>query len=270
VVSERGSHFGDTSQIGALVKRNLHRLADHIVVNSVSHQSWLRRNFPWMTGRLTTIYNGFELGHFSAQLNPPRERRELRLMAVGRIDPGKNVITLLEALRLFHATYGWVPLFDWVGRRDDLTASGREYCRQVDDVLNSLPEVKRCWRWLGERSDVPDLLSDHHALVHPTFHEGLPNAVCEALAAGRPVLASDVCDNGLLVTDGERGFLFNPSSPESIAASIGRLVALTDEEWIRMSKSARAYAEEALSVNRFVAEYENLFSELTASHLPNR
>jgi glycosyltransferase involved in cell wall biosynthesis len=262
VVSERGSHFGDKSRIGALIRRTLHRLADRVIVNSVSHHSWLTGHCPWMIGRVSTIYNGVELEKFP--LDPNRPLGDLRLLIVGRLDRGKNIVTLLEALQLFHDTHGWVPQVSWAGRRDRVTAADRAYCQRVDELLNSLPEVRRRWHWLGERSDVSKLLREHHALIHPTLHEGLPNVICEALAAGRPVLASDVCDNGLLVSEGERGFLFDPKSPESIVDAIDRLLALSDEEWVRMSKAARAYAEIVLSRDRFVAEYENLFVELAA------
>jgi len=50
---------------------------------------------------------------------------------------------------------------------------------------------------------------EHDAFVHPSFYEGMPNVVCEALAAGLPVLVSDVCDHPLLVEKGVQGFLFS-------------------------------------------------------------
>jgi glycosyltransferase involved in cell wall biosynthesis len=72
----------------------------------------------------------------------------------------------------------------------------------------------------------------HDALIHPSLYEGLPNAVCEALAAGLPVLISNVCDHPLLVVEGERGFLFDPSDPLSIAMSIERAAALDADSWL--------------------------------------
>ena len=89
---------------------------------------------------------------------------------------------------------------------------------QVDELIESLPKCGKNWRWLGEESDIPGLLREHHALIHPSLYEGLPNVVCEALAAGMPVLVSNVCDHPLLVADGERGFLFDPADPGSIRA----------------------------------------------------
>src|SRR5262249_54074732 len=150
---------------------------------------------------------------------------------------------LLRALRMFSDAHGWIPEVTWVGRREVLTEAARAYCDRVDAMLAEFPDVHRAWRWAGERNDVPKLLGEHHALIHSTFHEGLPNAICEALASGLPVLASAVCDNSLLVAEGERGFLFNPSDPATIAAAIERLAGMNAAAWSRMSSAARAYAE---------------------------
>jgi glycosyltransferase involved in cell wall biosynthesis len=130
----------------------------------------------------------------------------------------------------------------------------------VDSLLDDLPEIKKRWRWLGLRSDIPQLLSDYHALIHPSFYEGLPNVVCEALSAGRPVLASNVCDHSLLVKDGERGFLFNPEEPKDIADAIARAAELGEMGWKNLSRSAREYAEENLDVERMIDAYEDLFA----------
>lgn len=264
VVSERGSHFGDASRISAWVKRTLHRLADHIVVNSASHAAWLQSSFPWMCGRLSVIYNGFDVESLASDPLPPRDRRDLRLISVARVHPGKNLEGLIEALRMFSDKHGWAPQITWAGRREKLTAADRAYCAHVDALLDATPQVGKAWQWLGERSDVPELLKQHHALIHPSLHEGLPNAVCEALATGRPVLASNVCDNAVLVRDGERGFLFEPTSPSSIVSALERLVALSDVEWLRMSHAAKSYAARELSAVRLIDHYEELFKRLAA------
>jgi len=106
------------------------------------------------------------------------------------------------------------------------------------------------------------LLRRHDALIHPSFYEGLPNVVCEALATGIPVLASAVCDHPLLVAEGERGFLFDPESPQSIAAAITRFTALSVADRRRFSRNAREYAEANLGVEKMVGAYESLFMQL--------
>jgi glycosyltransferase involved in cell wall biosynthesis len=127
-----------------------------------------------------------------------------------------------------------------------------------------LPEISTRWHWLGEQLDMPSLLRRHDALIHPSLYEGLPNAVCEALAAGLPVLISNVCDHPRLVVEGERGFLFNPNDPQSIAASIEKAALLDTGGWLALSRNARRYAEAHLGVANMVDAYERLFINLTA------
>jgi len=263
IVSERSSHDADSSRTIALFKRLMHRFADCVVANSVSHRDWLRANYSWLRTRCVSVYNGLDALPFASEQRVLYAPRHLKLIAVGRVGPEKNLLNLILGLRAFYDTHGWVPEVSWVGRREESTPQGREYCTRVDALLAEHPPVLAVWKWLGERRDIPQLLADHDVLIHPGFYDGLPNVVCEALAAGKPVLAADVCDNGLLVPAGERGFLFDPAVPVSIASSLERIVAASPDEWQRIATSAREFAVSALSIDRMLSEYEWLFAELT-------
>lgn len=263
VVSERTSHLDDKSRVSAFLRRAMHALADHVVANSVSQTEWLRRKW-WLKGKVSCIYNGLELRLFATERPLLEPGESLRLVAVGRIGAEKNAANLIRGLALFHREFGHVPQVSWMGEREG-GMLGMSYCRQVDELLDSTPEVRGRWRWLDVASDVQGMLQKHHALIHPSFYEGLPNVVCEALAAGMPVLASDVCDHPRLVADGERGFLFDPDAPASIAAAIAKLVNLAAADWQRLSRNARQFAEAELDVERMVTQYEALFEQVLSS-----
>lgn len=266
IVSERSSHLGDDSRSFALMRRQCHHLANHVAVNSVSHKDWLENNHVWLKGKVTTIYNGVDIDAYFAAPNIPNDKQDLRLLAIGRVGYEKNVLTLLQALGVFYKHHGWLPTVSWVGRRD-ASPAGKQYCKQVDDLLKRMPEVNRHWQWRGECSDVVRLLKEHHALIHPSFYEGLPNVICESLSSGRLVLASNVCDNAYLVPHGERGFLFDAYDPESMADAIYQLASLSVETWHQLSRACRDYAKEALSIDRLVSEYEELFIRLTDAEM---
>ncbi|GAH13740.1 unnamed protein product, partial [marine sediment metagenome] len=136
--------------------------------------------------------------------------------------------------------------------------------------------ISKQWTWFGTRSDIPNQLAKHDALIHASYFESLPNVICEALASGRPVLASRVCDNNRLVEDGVSGFLFDPGSPESIATAIMALSQKTFSERHRMGQAAREYAEKHLSLERFIDAYVQLiitrsfFFDIGNRHTNNR
>jgi glycosyltransferase involved in cell wall biosynthesis len=163
-------------------------------------------------------------------------------------------------LAQFGKTSGFVPEVAWAGQRDT-SPRGQRYCEQLDALLAGLPEVRSRWTWLGLRDDIPQLLGQCDALIHPSLYEGMPNAVCEALAAGRPVLASAVCDHPLLVADGERGFLFDPCSPDDMVKAMTRFAQLDVSAREVLEINARQYAHARLGIHAMVDRYEALLAE---------
>lgn len=268
VVSERTSHRDDKSIVSAFLRRAMHALADHVVANSQSQCQWLKRKW-WLKNKVSCIYNGLDPALFAGERAIPARGESLRLLAVGRVGPEKNALNLIMGLRIFHREWGYVPQLTWIGGRDTGSA-GKLYCRQVDELLERSPEVRESWHWMGEAANIPGVLPDHHALIHPSLYEGLPNVVCEALAAAMPVLVSNVCDHPKLVADGKRGFLFDPGDPYSIAAAIKKLVDLGPGDWRRFSLNALEYAQDNLDVEKMISAYEKLFVRLLAGRAGER
>jgi glycosyltransferase involved in cell wall biosynthesis len=262
VVCERSSNRGDHAVLGARSRRLLHVFADHVVANSETHAAWLRTKW-WLRSKVSCIYNGIDLQAPASSRATPRTGSQLRLLAVGRVCPEKNLLNLIAALQCFHRKHGYVPELNWAGKKDT-SDGGQRNVAQVEELLENLPEIAARWNWLGEQLDMPALLREHDMLIHASLYEGLPNAVCEALAAGLPVLISDVCDHARLVADGERGFLFDPNEPQSIASSIEKAVALDTAAWLSFSRNARSYAEAHLGIAKMVDSYERLFFNLSA------
>ncbi len=268
VVSERTSRHDDSSAVAALGRRVLHGSCAQVVANSATHAQWLKTKW-WLRNKVRCIYNGVNVEDFASKPRVPQSARDVHLLGIGRIGPEKNVLNFVRGLGLFHERHGYVPQVSWAGARDE-RAAGQRYCAQIDAALADMPAVAERWHWLGVQSDIPALLAAHHAVVLPSFYEGLPNVVCEALAAGRPVLISDVCDHPLLTGDQERGVLFDPHRPQDIARALEELVKMDATGWEAMSRNARKFAQEHLTVTRMVDAYEQLFAQLTGVPLLGR
>ncbi len=257
IVSERSSYLAALNRNCFLLKRQLFRLADKIVANSGTQKRWLVQSAGFSDEMVVTIYNGYNQAEFQYSKLEGFDGNCLNLIAIGGVRPVKNIENLILALDLFHKKHKWLPSISWVGKSDSL-----KYERKIISMLQTRNEVKAVWRWLGERNDVPVLLADHHALISPSYYEGLPNVVCEALFAGKPVLASNICDNPVLIKDGVRGYLFDPKSPDSIVKAIERLLQLSNEEQREMSLRNRMYAEENLTLDEMVGKYISLFNSV--------
>jgi glycosyltransferase involved in cell wall biosynthesis len=219
-----------------------------------------------MAMKLRTITNGVDLERFCPAASrtvaevPPEG--VLELLAVGNIVENKNVCGLIKALMALRRTNRLNVRVRWAGKRSK-TLAGQQLFARAERMLTE-NALAGSWEWLGERTDIPELLRSHDALIHPSFYEGMSNAICEALACGRPVLASDVCDHRNLVQDGRTGFLFDPTSPEDMAAAIHRFGCLSPSARERAGLLARQFAEAALGQDDFADAYEGLFNELYA------
>lgn len=255
VVSERSSFPAGRPTLRDRLERALHGRADVVTTNSHHQAGLVRLHFPRLAGRVVTIYNGFDAGRFRLQEGIARKDGTLRIVTVGRITRGKNIEGLVQAVEVARKQGVDIRL-DWVGRLDS-ARWGTGYYQSLSAKIDAAG-LGRGWRWLGERKDVPRLLADYDALIHPSFYEGLPNAVCEAFATGLPVLASKVCDHPRLVEPPRRGFLFEPHDPRSIAEALVRFAALPQEDRQAMGRAAREYAARELSLEKMCAAYAAL------------
>jgi glycosyltransferase involved in cell wall biosynthesis len=257
VLGERASKASDTNLWLTLTQRFLYIIANKVVANSF-HQALHLRNYFWLSNKVSTIYNGYSVKS-NSDTYTCRDGHTCRLLVVGRVHPGKNGVALLKALILYYQKNSYIPELSWAGRREQDQKSVATLA-EMDRLIADHPAFQAQWKWLGHRMDIPQLLADSDALIHVSLYEGLPNVICEAFIAGRPVIASSVCDHSLLVEEGIRGLLCDPLSPESICAAIERFVALSPEARQAMGYNARRYAEEHLTVERMVTEYEALLT----------
>lgn len=262
VVSERSMYEQIPPRLR--LQQELHRLADWITVNSQQQRLRMIRAFPWMASKISTIYNGVDLDTFlpdlAVDLTNKEPSRPLTLLAVGSTTRNKNAMGLARALADLKRRGSPLPEVDWAG---EPTGPNAERAKAEVDAFLTAERLESNWKWLGKRSDIPELMRRYDALVHPALMEGLPNAICEALASGLPVIAGNVGDNAYLVGE-DRGLLFDPSDPTDIARSIHDFATFTADERLVMAKRARRFAEAELSLSGLTTNYEALFRRLIA------
>jgi glycosyltransferase involved in cell wall biosynthesis len=203
--------------------------------------------------RLSTIYNGVNLSRFAvAQLAPLRLKGSLRLGMVARFD--RDQPTLIRALKILRSKGVDVQL--------DLVGYGP---RQGEfEQLASDLGVLQSIQFLGMRRDIPDLLHQWDVFVFAvTPYEGLGVALIEALAAGVPVIASDVgaCREVLTCpTYGMLGDLFPVGDAARLADAVLQFKANPDPWWDR-AKRATASVQSRFSIEAMADQYLRLLTE---------
>nr|MBO2500942.1 glycosyltransferase [Acidimicrobiia bacterium] len=116
-------------------------------------------------------------------------------------------------------------------------------------------------RFLGSRADALDFVAAADVFVNPADVEGLPVAILEAMALGKPVVATAVGGVPSVVLDGQTGRLVPPKNPEGLASAMAELLA-SSEERRRLAGNARALIERRFSLARMVERYENVYDEV--------
>ena len=231
------------------------RFADRILVQSEEDRRTLRRHHIVSERRLVAIGNGVPLDRFDpARVDRTRVRRELGLC--------DEEILFVSAGRLVHSK-GFVELCQGAGlarRRDARVRVAIAGPRDVDkaDCLSDAEMAAgraEGVEFLGERSDMPEVLAAADVVVLPSWHEGMPRVLMEGAALGKPLLASDVrgCRE---VAREPGGRLFAVKDANAIADAL--VAAAADVAWRAAAGAgnrARALAEfDLAAVNRRVAE----------------
>jgi len=210
------------------------------------------------TGRIpatkaSVIHNGIDTERFAAPKGGRRRAWPLVIGCVGRLSEEKRHRDLVEAAAAL--------VRDGNDLRLDLVGDG-ETRPPVEAQVRELGVEGRI-RFLGMRSDVPELLRGFDIFVLPSRFEGLPLTILEAMASGLPVVATRVGGVPELVEDGVNGFLVEPQSPAELAAAIRRLVEDADLRR-RMGQAGRKIAVERFDLRVAARAHEELYRRLLA------
>ncbi|MDR9817357.1 MAG: glycosyltransferase family 4 protein [Candidatus Methanoculleus thermohydrogenotrophicum] len=113
--------------------------------------------------------------------------------------------------------------------------------------------------WISH-DDLPRYLNQLRLLVLPSYTEGLPNIMLEAMACGTPVLATPVGAIPDVIIDGKTGFIMENNSPECIAENVIRALSSPDLEQI--AEDGRRFVEENFTFERVVERWKEVLGEI--------
>ena len=235
----------------------LGRISDRVIAVSGAVKDDIMAYDGLSADKITVLYNGVEEGRF-AGIDGAGARSVFGIPAdadvvgtVGRLTHQKGQEYLVEAMSVVLKEFPRTLLLI-VG--DGPAGSGLRGLVKQRGMEGSVI-------FTGSRKDVPDMLAAMDIFVFPSLWEGLPNALVEAMAAGKPIVATDIKPNREVLGSGQTG-LFVPCE-DSAATAAGIMQLLRDRE--SASQFASAARERALSqftINKTVNAYTDLFEEI--------
>lgn len=209
--------------------------------------------------RIHIIYNGLDPSRFSPPVDRAAVRRDLgipntaaAIVMVGNLRPIKDHPTLLKAMGRVVEGHPNVHLV--------LVGEGTEQQRLI--VLAESLGIRDRVTFAGARKDVPRVLASMDVFVLSSHSEGMSNAIIEAMAAGLPVIASDVGGNAECVADGTTGYIVPHEDVEALANRLNDLLA--DPGTAKaMGKAGRQRVAEVFDVQAMVGRTAELYNSLT-------
>ena len=249
-----------------LAERVTSPLADRILAVSLAISRDLVHRYRIKTAKVVTIQNGIDADAFRPRRPPSAVRTELglngqaRLLGIAaRMTLQKGHHDLLHALRLL------IPRFPHL--RCLLIGDGP--LKPVLEKEAAALGVGTHCLFTGVRPDVGDLLDLVEVVVLPSRSEGLPFALLEAMALGKPVVATDVGGSPEVVEHGLTGLLVPPQAPNALADAIAFLLDRPDAA-ARMGERGRARVGERFTLDRMIRSLENVYASLLDARAEHR
>lgn len=235
------------------------RLADRVTVNADAVRDFVHDNEGCPREKMVVIPSGVDTDrfrplpatHFKARLGLLEARRIVGV--VTRMRVRKGVEEFIRAIARVRETqpdaHGVI-----VGEVS------------LDESLQTLVRslgLEAHLSLLGRRSDMPEVLSAFDVFVLSSHDEGMSNAILEAMAMEKPVVATDVGGTAEVVRHGQSGLLVPAKDPEALAVAIGEMLSQPTRAR-EMGRCGRCIVEEGFSAHSMVQQMERLYLDLLA------
>jgi glycosyltransferase involved in cell wall biosynthesis len=204
--------------------------------------------------KLMVIYNGLNLSSLKLASAAGFLSRENKVVMVARFRRQKDHSTLIRAFAQVVERYPWARL-ELVGGAD-----GDGVCLRESWALARELKIDHAIGFLGQRNNVPEILSKTRIFVMSTHFEGLCGSVIEAMAAGCAVIGTNVGGVSELIEHGQTGLLVNENDVGGLSARICELLQDTDDA-ARLARNGQRFAEANFDLTQMAERYSQCFHE---------
>jgi len=233
-------------------------LFDRIITVSDRVRTMLIKKQGVPGNKVVTIYNGVETDKFNKSIDVNLIKKSLGISdkqiivtIVARLDPIKGHKYFLEAAsKLIKQNKNMHFLI--VGADNN-----NGYLKDLKMLVDNMG-INNDVTFTGGRSDIPEILAVSDILVLSSLSEGFSNTILEYMAAGKPVVATDVGGNREVILNGETGILVSPADSEGLVKAICELI--NDKQLSKMMGiKARKRIEDCFTTERMIKQIEELF-----------
>lgn len=239
-----------------LVNNAFYRLSDLVIYNSTEALKYEKRLYRLLERKSKVIYNGIDPGEFSTARSIDRSRvlgfqvpeKHAVIGTTASLTKRKNLTMFLDcAKEVLERDIGFVFVLVGTGDQEEELKS---YARSLG--------VDRQVHFVGCRNDIPDLLRCFEVFWLTSSEEGTPNSILEAMAAGVPVIATDVGGNREILEHNVNGYLVRLNDVERMA-DFTMKVSGGGPERERIVANARETIGRKFGMMRMVNDYDSIY-----------
>ncbi len=185
------------------------RSADAIIVTYQNAKDYFVKEYKISPDKITVLGNPIDIDLFRPL---PEVEKNRDVLSIGRLEDQKNYFALIEACQKAQLN---LTLLGAGSLKENLQAFAKKVGANVDFKL-PIPN-----------EEIPLLIANHRFFVLPSFYEGNPKGLLEALSCGIPCIASDISEHRLIIRHGEEGLL-SSTAAEGIFNCLQKLKANTE------------------------------------------
>lgn len=233
-------------------------MSDAIVCNSHLACGMWKNAFPQYSDKMHVIYNPLVVDSVSP-LENPSGRGKLNIVVTASFQYLKNPVELTRAVGLLTKSEREAIRIDWYGCSEVCEGDTRAF----DEASAIVREngLSDCVRLHEAVEDIYPIIAAADVVGLFSTVEGLPNAICEGMHFGKPILMTPVSDFDVLAGQGN-GIVCGGFDAPAIAAALRKCLSLTDSDMSRMGNKSSVLAEALFSPNVICAQWNGLINEL--------
>ena len=253
IVGERSANPQILKSLKRKFFRVFHLFANYVVSNSFSNRELVKKVNPFLLdSHNIVIYNAYDLQVLDSTKFKIKKKEDgkFHIVIAARHQRLKNLKNLALAISLLDNSLKKRLLIEWYGRQEKGCFEENVQIIEklgLNDIVHFYPPTL----------EIYEKMASAEAVGLFSLYEGLSNTICEAMCLGKPVLATDVSDNRLLLRN--ENLISDATSPESISKTISYLMNLPNDELLMIGLQNRRTAEELFSNERILKQYMNCF-----------
>ena len=235
--------------------RFFHLLSDKVVTNSIENKKMVAKTNPLLSNsKLHCVYNSIDLDYWCVSEDYKFvEDSKFKLVVPASHHELKNLKGLIEAIKILPKAYRDKLKVCWYGK--ELDESKIKGMKKIEEY-----GLQANFEFFKPTNNIKTIIQTADAVGLFSHYEGLSNSICEGMACGKPIIATKVSDNSILLKNSPE-LLCNPKDYVSIKESLVYLLDCKKKKLINIGKKNRVFAEEHFEIKKNIQLYLNLIKE---------